>query len=111
MHKTTPPMCTTEVVDVLKDMVFNNFEHTTAKQREALDIAINHLEQERPVENGYWIDAGLDGIDAMGIEYRRQKCSVCGKSFPKASFQVYPNYCNKCGSKMRITPDEQKKEI
>ena len=40
-----PDMSNEEVIDVLKGMVFNNFDRTTPKEREALDLAIKALEK------------------------------------------------------------------
>ena len=49
---------------------------------------------------GKWLDDGLDGIGALGIEYRWQKCSECGKKFSKAPGMAYPKYCSQCGAHM-----------
>lgn len=56
-------------------------------------------------KRGKWLDDGLDGIGAMGIEYRWQKCSECGREFSKAPGASYPNYCSMCGADMRGDDD------
>lgn len=48
---TTDNMSNEEVIEVLKGIVFNGFDRTTSKEREALDLAIKALE-ERP--QGEW---------------------------------------------------------
>lgn len=52
-------------------------------------------------KKGKWIDNGLDGIGAMGIEYRWQKCSCCGYEISKAPMQRFPKFCSGCGADMR----------
>ena len=42
----TEPMQMEEVIDTLKGLVFGTFNRTTAKEREALDVAIKVLEQQ-----------------------------------------------------------------
>lgn len=49
---TTEYMSNEEVIEVLKGIVFNGFDRTTRKERQALDLAIKALE-ERP--QGEWI--------------------------------------------------------
>ena len=44
---TTDNMSNEEVIEVLKGIVFNGFDRTTAKERQALHLAIKALE-ERP---------------------------------------------------------------
>lgn len=46
----TPNMSNEEVIDVLKGMVFNNFDRTTPKEREALDLAIKALEERSHID-------------------------------------------------------------
>ena len=43
----TKPMEMEEVIDTLKGLVFGTFDRTTAKEREALDMAIKALEQQQ----------------------------------------------------------------
>jgi len=45
MTTKSPDMSNEEVIDVLKGMVFNSFDRTTPKEREALDFAIKSLEE------------------------------------------------------------------
>ena len=44
-----------EMIDILKGLVFGTFDRTTAKEREALDMAIKVLEQE-PYEDAISIN-------------------------------------------------------
>ena len=44
--KMTEPMSKEEMIDTLKGLVFGTFDRTTAKEREALDMAIKALEQQ-----------------------------------------------------------------
>ena len=60
---TTDNMSNEEVIEVLKGIVFNGFDRTTRKERQALHIAIKAL-KERPQDE--WIDTGSG-----------QKCSIC----------------------------------
>ena len=46
IEQNPPKMTHDEMIDVLKGLVFGTFDRTTAKEREALDIAIKALEQE-----------------------------------------------------------------
>ena len=41
---TTDNMSNEEVIDILKGIVFNGFDRTTVKERQALDLAIKALE-------------------------------------------------------------------
>lgn len=52
----------------------------------------------QPVVHGEWVDGGVDGVGACGIEYRYNKCSVCGYEY---SFPMKYNFCPNCGSDMR----------
>ena len=51
----------------------------------------------QPVVHGEWVDGGVDGVGACGIEYRYNKCSVCGYEY---SFPVKYNFCPRCGARM-----------
>ena len=62
MTEDTIKMTHDEMIDVLKGLVFGTFDRTTAKEREALDMAIELLEQE-PCEDAIIRQAVLDGID------------------------------------------------
>ena len=42
---TTDNMSNEEIIDVLKGIVFNGFDRTTRKERQALDLAIKALEE------------------------------------------------------------------
>ena len=43
--KMPKPMSKEEMIDILKGLVFGTFDRTTAKEREALDLAIKAVEQ------------------------------------------------------------------
>ena len=45
---TTDNMSNEEVIDILKGIVFNGFDRTTSKERQALHLAIKALEEDRP---------------------------------------------------------------
>lgn len=47
---TTDNMSNEEVIDVLKGIVFNGFDRTTSKERQALDHAIKVLEKLKNLE-------------------------------------------------------------
>lgn len=51
----------------------------------------------QPVVHGEWVDGGVDGVGACGIEYRYNKCSVCGYEY---SFPMKYNFCPRCGARM-----------
>ena len=50
------------------------------------------------VKHGEWVDGGVDGVGACDIEYRYNKCSVCGYEY---SFPMKYNFCPNCGADMR----------
>ena len=52
----------------------------------------------QPVVHGEWVDGGVDGVGACDIEYRYNKCSVCGYKY---SFPIKYNFCPNCGADMR----------
>ena len=96
MCKETKHMEMEEIIEHLKSMVFDNFKNTTHEQREALDIAINILEQVKVTTYGEWLyDAGDD-------ECMFYICSKCGKAITKRPKEPYPPYCSRCGAKMKI---------
>lgn len=49
--------------------------------------------------HGEWVDGGVDGVGACDIEYRYNKCSVCGYKY---SFPIKYNFCPNCGADMRM---------
>ena len=49
----TPKMTHDEMIDALKGLVFGTFDRTTAKEREALDMAISALEKNESAEEWY----------------------------------------------------------
>ena len=51
----------------------------------------------QPVVHGEWVDGGVDGVGACGIEYRYNKCSVCGYEY---SFPMKYKFCPNCGARM-----------
>ena len=88
-----------EMIDVLKGLVFGTFDRTTAKEREALDIAIQTLEQESKI--GHWIDDD----DRMGRSiYICSECNEHADKFIGGTEDWWdlekPNYCPNCGAKM-----------
>ena len=85
---TTDNMSNEEVIEVLKGIVFNGFDRTTRKERQALDIAIKSLE-ERP--QGEWI---YDSDHSITIDM--YKCSICG-GYGYEHFK----FCHNCGSDMQ----------
>lgn len=91
---TTDNMSTEEVIDILKGIVFNGFDRTTPKERQALDLAIKALE-ERP--QGEWIVDEDNGI----LKY--MKCSNCGKvaEWLDDGRQLLSNFCPNCGADLR----------
>lgn len=50
------------------------------------------------VKHGKWEDGDVDGVGACGIEYRYNKCSVCGYEY---SFPMKYYFCPNCGADMR----------
>lgn len=60
---TTEYMSNEEVIEVLKGIVFNGFDRTTRKERQALDLAIKAL-QERP--QGEYVD--ISKLRLMTVE-------------------------------------------
>lgn len=89
---TDKPMSNEEVIEVLKGIVFNGFDRTTRKERQALDLAIKSLE-ERP--HGEWIEGNNGNI----------KCNKCGAeirySYLANNKPDYPKFCCDCGADMR----------
>lgn len=89
----TPKMTHDEMIDTLKGLGFRAFDRMTAKEREALDMAIEVLEQEP--KTGRWIGVN-PFVDTM-------MCSECGENIISEEFKS--NYCPNCGAKM-VEPQE-----
>ena len=89
---TTDNMSNEEVIETLKGIVFNGFDRTTRKERQALDLAIKALE-DRP--QGEWIHVYTD------IANYFYKCSICGREIKIKGKPLsdYP-FCH-CGADMR----------
>ena len=69
-----------EMIDILKGMVFGSFDRTTAKEREALNIAIEALEQEPIDKSAMMYEIYMEGVNMTG-EY--QGCWVRFKDIKK----------------------------
>lgn len=63
-----------------------------------MKIYLYNAEDVRPVVHGEWVDGGVDGVGACDIEYRYNKCSMCGYKY---SFPIKYNFCPNCGADMR----------
>lgn len=76
--KMSKPMNEEEMIDTLKGLVFGTFDRTTAKEREALDMAIKALEQQ-PIT---WI-VGKDNCQVavrnMPIDKMQKICAIIGE--------------------------------
>ena len=89
-----------------KQAVFATFRYGKTPTENAVyeNIDIAFKEQYLPsadvveVKHGEWVDGGVDGVGACGIEYRYNKCSVCGYEY---SFPMKYNFCPRCGADMR----------
>lgn len=96
---TTDNMSNEEVIEVLKGIVFNGFDRTTQKERQALVIAIKALENNA---TGEWIDNGLD-----------YKCSKCGIRYDIDITEITDfKFCPNCGASMKkeVVRNENNKE-
>lgn len=89
---TTDNMSNEEVIEVLKGIVFNGFDRTTRKERQALDLAIKALE-DRP--QGEWIEQ-----KNYPFCY---KCNQCGTENTHKA-----NFCENCGADMQRDDTELK---
>lgn len=87
--KMPEPMSKEEMIDTLKGLVFGTFDRTTAKEREALDLAIKELEQARPI--GKWKKISPAKI---------YECTNCYQMIMTDDIDCY-NYCHQCGADMR----------
>ena len=88
---TTDNMSNEEVIETLKGIVFNGFDRTTRKERQALDLAIKALE--RPQGEWNYIQAGMC------------VCPFCGAMPHKE----YKNFCANCGAKMEVKKNDHSK--
>jgi len=82
----TPKMTHDEMIDTLKGLVFGTFDRTTAKEREALDMAISYLSENK----GEW-----KLISPAGI----YECSCCGQDVMTSDIECY-KFCHGCGARM-----------
>ena len=74
--------------------------YTPALREEAVPVrAIKNIPSAdvAEVKRGEWVDGGVDGVGTCGIEYRYNKCSVCGYEY---SFPMKYNFCPNCGARM-----------
>ena len=86
---TTDNMSNEEVIEVLKGIVFNGFDRTTAKERQALHLAIKALEEKT---QGEWIDYSEEGF---------VECPFCHKATTCEDNIDELHYCWNCGAKMK----------
>lgn len=90
--KMPEPMSKEEMIDTLKGLVFGTFDRTTAKEREALDMAIKALEKEIPkcVKVEKWINTYCPngcgqvlsihhGDGYYSIQHEPDRCPNCGQ--------------------------------
>lgn len=70
-EQNTPKMTHDEMIDVLKGLVFGTFDRTTAKEREALDMAISALSA--PSANVISIDQANAMIKSYVSHYEENK--------------------------------------
>ena len=84
----------------LRDITYSAFDRTTAKERQAVQMAIEAL-QDRP--KGEWIEK----YNGNGWnDFWDYACSHCGKKYERADAVLYhANFCPNCGARM-----ESKKE-
>jgi len=95
---TTDNMSNEEVIETLKGIVFNGFDRTTRKERQALDLAIKALE-DRPQSE--WVGNAFD----------EHHCKRCGHPalweeepdgyYADSYYEVQSNFCPECGADMR----------
>ena len=92
-EQNTPKMTHDEMIDTLKGLVFGSLDRTTAKEREALNMAIKALEQEP--KTGHWIT----------LDYQKGKfeCSECHTQGYVDTCMYKPiwEFCPRCGADMR----------
>lgn len=83
-EQNTPKMTHDEMIDVLKGLVFGTFDRTTAKEREALDMAISDLSA--PSANVISIDQANAMIKSYVSHYEENK----GEWIPISSIDEIP---------------------
>lgn len=91
-----------EMIDTLKGLVFGTFDRTTAKEREALDMAIKALEQEQKQKTGKWI-IDNEYMDRRKMYHYSVHCSNCGFRGDYSTDEegsVMSNFCPNCGARM-----------
>ena len=117
----TPKMTHDEMIDVLKGLVFGTFDRTTAKEREALDMAISALSQQKSLkermEQLYLEESLKEDLENLIKENERLRnalsenkgewvackrellyfCSECRYYSQNNLF----NFCPNCGADMR----------
>lgn len=122
-EQNTPKMTHDEMIDVLKGLVFGTFDRTTAKEREALDMAISALSA--PSANVISIDQANAMIKSYVSHYEENKgewivqpsnkeqgerdfiwwkCSKCGQviySESEKDREEFHAFCGRCGADMR----------
>lgn len=64
---TTDNMSNEEVIEVLKGIVFNSFDRTTPKERQALDLAIKALEE--PEQGKFECRMKIKDLISMLLEF------------------------------------------
>ena len=99
---TTDNMSNEEVIEVLKGIVFNGFDRTTRKERQALHIAIKAL-KERP--QGYYIGRLYFRPSTNQYDCQMYMCSECGEEYSydaETGIGITDySFCPKCGADMR----------
>ena len=118
----TPKMTHDEMIDVLKGLVFGTFDRTTAKEREALNMAISDLST--PSANVISIDQANAMIKSYVSHYDENKgewielpkafntnenpceCSKCGHILSFMNGYPKSNFCPNCGADMRGKANE-----
>ena len=127
----TQPMSREEMIDTLKGLVFGTFDRTTAKEREALDLAIKVLELQtcddcisreeviKLLEKEDWADT-VTGVLALPLKKPQRKpghwkwelasngwanhiCSECGfKENTDIHVKLNWKFCPRCGAEMEV---------
>lgn len=89
---TSEIMTMEEMIDTLKGLVFNSFDRTTVKERQALDMAIKALYEEvKPIVR--WKCS-----IAYGMYENRIWCNNCGFIKVITGEEENYNFCPKCGA-------------
>ena len=93
-EQNTPKMTHDEMIDTLKGLVFGTFDRTTAKEREALDMAIKALQKDIPIK----VAKSKEPRFGMGYEYYDWVCPTCGWYLaPEPAIKNIPRRCGHCG--------------